>query len=42
MAGSADGKAFITMTVVSTNDEWETKPIVDERLRKVADSFKLV
>ena len=42
VAGSADGKAFITMTVVSTNDEWETKPIVDERLRKVADSFKLV
>ena len=41
VAGSVDGRAFVTLTVVSTNDEWE-KPSANERLRRVAESFKLV
>ena len=41
VAGSVDGRAFVTLTVVSTNDEWE-KPSANERLPRVAESFKLV
>lgn len=42
VAGSRAGDAFITLTVVSTQEEWDSNPIVDERLRRVASSFKLV
>ena len=43
VAGSQAGDAFVTLTVVSTMEEWDNnKPLVDERLRRVASSFKLV
>ena len=42
VAGSLRGDAFITLTVVSTKDEWDSIPEVNEKLRKVVDSFKLV
>ena len=42
VAGSLKGDAFITLTVVSTKDEWDSIPEVNEKLRKVVDSFKLV
>ena len=42
VAGSKAGDAFVTLTVVSTMEEWDSKPVVDARLRRVADSFKLV
>lgn len=42
VAGSKAGDAFVTLTVVSTMEEWDNKPVVDERLRRVASSFKLV
>ena len=41
VAGSLNGDAFITLTVVSTKDEWDNIPAVNEKLRKVVDSFKL-
>eukprot|EP00580_Thalassiosira_gravida_P002761 CAMPEP_0201599498 /NCGR_PEP_ID=MMETSP0492-20130828/922_1 /ASSEMBLY_ACC=CAM_ASM_000837 /TAXON_ID=420259 /ORGANISM="Thalassiosira gravida, Strain GMp14c1" /LENGTH=400 /DNA_ID=CAMNT_0048062081 /DNA_START=32 /DNA_END=1234 /DNA_ORIENTATION=- len=41
VAGSRAGDAFVTLTVVSTEEEWE-KPRVAERLRKIVESFKLV
>jgi len=41
VAGSRAGDAFVTLTVVSTEEEWEN-PRVEERLRKIAESFKLV
>lgn len=41
VAGTAKGDAFVTLTVVSPDEEWE-KRLVDERLRRVAGSFKLV
>jgi len=41
VAGSAGGDAFVTLTVVSPDEEWE-KPGVGEKLRKIAQSFKLV
>ena len=42
VAGSILGDAFITLTVVSTKDEWDNIPEVNEKLRKIVDSFKLV
>lgn len=41
VAGSSAGDAFVTMTVVSPEEEWE-KPNVAEKLRRIATSFKLV
>jgi len=41
VAGSSAGDAFVTMTVVSPEEEWE-KPTVAEKLRRIATSFKLV
>lgn len=41
VAGSLAGDAFVTLTVVSLDEDWE-KPLVDKRLRQVAKSFKLV
>eukprot|EP00571_Detonula_confervacea_P014646 CAMPEP_0172309080 /NCGR_PEP_ID=MMETSP1058-20130122/9478_1 /TAXON_ID=83371 /ORGANISM="Detonula confervacea, Strain CCMP 353" /LENGTH=394 /DNA_ID=CAMNT_0013021633 /DNA_START=187 /DNA_END=1371 /DNA_ORIENTATION=- len=41
VAGSLAGDAFVTLTIVSPEEDWE-KPLVDERLRQVAKSFKLV
>ena len=42
VAGSVDGRAFVTLTVVSTNDEWEKPSANESLLRRVAESFKLV
>jgi hypothetical protein len=41
VAGSREGDAFVTLTVVSTEEEWE-RPLVGEGLRRVVESFKLV
>ena len=42
MTGSVDGGAFVTLTVVSTNDEWEKPSANESLLHQVAESFKLV
>jgi len=41
IAGSPNGDAFITLTVVSLNSEWH-KADIDYQLRNIAKSFKLV
>ena len=41
VASGLGGDAFVTLTIVSPDEDWE-KPIVNERLRQVAKSFKLV
>lgn len=41
VAGSRAGDAFVTLTVVSPEEDWE-KPLVNESLRRVVESFKLV
>lgn len=41
VAGSQEGDAFVTLTVVSTEDEWK-RPLVGDGLRRVVGSFKLV
>lgn len=41
VAGSTAGDAFVTLTVVSPEEEWK-KPFVDQRLRRVVGSFKLI
>ncbi|KAL9180891.1 hypothetical protein ACHAXT_009696 [Thalassiosira profunda] len=41
VAGSARGDAFVTLTVVSVEGAW-ADPVAAARLRKVAESFKLV
>ncbi|KAL7548050.1 hypothetical protein ACHAWF_011337 [Thalassiosira exigua] len=41
VAGSEAGDAFVTLTVVSPEAEWD-RPDVDARLRRVAESFKIV
>lgn len=41
IAGSAGGDSYVTLTVVSPSPEWE-KTAVDEKLRKIVNSFKLV
>lgn len=41
VAGTREGDAFVTLTVVSTEEDWK-RPLVGEGLRRVVESFKLV
>mmetsp|Transcript_13638 Transcript_13638/g.29555 ORF Transcript_13638/g.29555 Transcript_13638/m.29555 type:complete len:378 (+) Transcript_13638:45-1178(+) len=41
VAGTPAGDAFVTITVVSPEEEWE-RSLVAERLRRVVESFKLL
>jgi hypothetical protein len=41
IGGGVGGNSYITLTVVSPSPEWD-KPVVDKKLRKIADSLKLM